>query len=191
MDQISAAAVDVISAYIAERASGHVFLHAGVVVVNDRALVLPASTRCGKSTLVRALLQRGASYMSDEFAPVDQRGLIAPFPRPLSLRNPEGPPTIAVAESFGAATITKSLPIGAVFLTRYEESSRWQPTRVDPAEAVLRMTEHAVAARTAPDRVLRTLKTIATNAPVFRSPRPDVETSADAILDSFRRLAGS
>lgn len=188
VEQIADVAVDLVSFHFAQHANRHVFLHAGVVAVDAYALVLPASTHNGKSTLVRALLERGATYLSDEFAPIDECGAVAPFARPLSLRNPGGPPTTIRADAFGASSATEPVPIGAVFLTSFDPSGAWGPRRVDPAEAVLLMTAHAIAARSAPDRVLRTLKAVATRVPVVQSPRPDVDSAADAILGMFREI---
>ena len=37
-------------------------LHAGAVVWNQRALLLPGATHAGKSSLVAELLRRGATY---------------------------------------------------------------------------------------------------------------------------------
>src|SRR5436305_1371857 len=67
-------------------APDHVFVHAGVVAVEGVGIVLPGASLSGKSTLVAALVEQGASYYSDEYAAVDRAGSIHPFPRPISLR---------------------------------------------------------------------------------------------------------
>ena len=64
------------------------FVHAGVVAVDGRALLLPGGSFTGKTTLVAALLRAGAQYGSDEYAVLDEAGLVLPaYPRPLSIRN--------------------------------------------------------------------------------------------------------
>jgi hypothetical protein len=88
----------------------------------------------------------------------------------------------------GGSTATGPLPIAAVFFTSYEAGAKWDPTELSPAEGVLRMTEHAVAARSSPERVLRTLSTVARSARFFESPRPDVDECAVEILATFRDL---
>jgi hypothetical protein len=71
---------------VAEFAIGKVFLHAGVVAWNNRALIIPAKSFQGKTTLVAELVKKGAVYYSDEYAVLDEDGLVHPFPKKLSMR---------------------------------------------------------------------------------------------------------
>jgi hypothetical protein len=61
-----------------------VFLHAAAVGWRGRAIILPAVSRGGKSRLVEALVRAGATYYSDEFAPIDSRGRVHPSSAPIS-----------------------------------------------------------------------------------------------------------
>ena len=47
---------------VARLARPEVFVHAGVVAVNGRAILVPGRSGAGKTTLVRALLAAGATY---------------------------------------------------------------------------------------------------------------------------------
>ena len=61
-------------------------LHAGAVVRGGHALLLPAETASGKSSLTLGLLEKGASYLSDDLAaldPVTNRAY--PFPKRIKL----------------------------------------------------------------------------------------------------------
>lgn len=58
-------------ASVPKRVRDFLFLHAGAVVRNDQALLLPAGMDSGKSSLVIALLEIGFSYLSDEFGVLD------------------------------------------------------------------------------------------------------------------------
>src|SRR5262245_15118510 len=101
--------------FVAEWAKNRVFVHAGVVAWKGRALVIPGRTLAGKSTLVAALLEAGATYYSDEYAVLDGRGLVHPYPRPLSLRQANGASCRRLnAEDLGSSTGTGPLPIGVV-----------------------------------------------------------------------------
>lgn len=61
-------------------------VHAGVVSLDGRAVLIPGEPDAGKSTLTAALVQHGFDYLSDEAARIDLRtGLVAPFPRCLAL----------------------------------------------------------------------------------------------------------
>lgn len=56
--------------------------HAGVVAVNDFALILAGLPGAGKTSLVLELLKQGFSFYSDDFCPIDKiSGMIHPFPR--------------------------------------------------------------------------------------------------------------
>ena len=63
-------------------------VHAGVVERQGRALIMPAATGSGKSTLCAALIWRGWRLLSDEMAAfrLEDGGLL-PNPRPVSLKN--------------------------------------------------------------------------------------------------------
>ena len=48
--------------FVAERAPDHLFVHAGVVGWEGRAIVMPGASFAGKTTLVQAWLEAGATY---------------------------------------------------------------------------------------------------------------------------------
>ena len=59
-------------------------MHAGVAVWNGAAILIPGRSHAGKSTLTKSLIDAGAVYYSDEFAPVLPNGFVIPYPKPLS-----------------------------------------------------------------------------------------------------------
>lgn len=64
-----------------------VLVHGAAVVLDDRAVLLCGPSGAGKSTLAAALVQRGAGYLTDEIVAYDPaRGVIVPYPKPISLR---------------------------------------------------------------------------------------------------------
>lgn len=73
---------------VSNRAHSWLLLHAAVVEKHGRAIVLPAPPGSGKSTLCAALVCRGWRLLSDELTLVRHAdGLVAPLPRPVSLKN--------------------------------------------------------------------------------------------------------
>lgn len=73
---------------IAHRAHAWLLLHAGVVARGDRALLMPAFSGVGKSTLTAALMCHGYRLLSDEFCPIDPAtGSVSPLLRPVCLKN--------------------------------------------------------------------------------------------------------
>jgi hypothetical protein len=73
---------------VAQHAHTFLVIHAAVVEKFGCAMLMPAPPGSGKSTLCAGLVHRGWRLLSDELAlirPAD--GLIAPCPRPVSLKN--------------------------------------------------------------------------------------------------------
>lgn len=71
---------------VPEQVRDFVLLHAGAVVRGDRALLLPAKTSSGKSSLTLGLLEAGFSYLSDDLGaldPVTERAY--PYPKLIKL----------------------------------------------------------------------------------------------------------
>jgi hypothetical protein len=182
--------------YVAERARGRLFLHAGVVGWKDRAILFPGRSLSGKTRLVAALVRAGATYYSDEYAVLDSRGRVHPYPTPLSLRRPgwEGPRKVAV-ETLGGSIGIRPLPVSLVLVTRYRAGGRWRPRRLSPGQAVLALLANTVAARRRPAAALATLRRVVSHALVLRGVRGPAERMVRPILQALpdggngRRLA--
>jgi len=59
------------------------FLHAGGVVLANKALILAGASGTGKSTLIQALVNKGALYISDEWVHIDCEGRVRGIQRPI------------------------------------------------------------------------------------------------------------
>ena len=71
-----------------ERRSWLLTVHAGVVAFGDDCVLLPAAAGSGKTTLVAALVRAGATYFSDELAPLDPDTLaVAAAPLALTIKD--------------------------------------------------------------------------------------------------------
>ncbi len=167
--------------HVAAFAEGRVFLHAGAVGWRGRAIILPGRTYAGKSTLVDALVRAGATYYSDEYAVLDERGRVHPYARPLKLRARRGE-TTARAAGEPASIGTRALPVGLVALTRYEPGAEWQAQALSPGEALLALMESAVPVRNRPGATLQALQAVVTSAQVVRGVRGEVEQAVEAVL---------
>lgn len=72
----------------AKRFHQHVLLHAGVLALGDRAVVMAALPGSGKSTLSAAMMLSGFRLLSDEFGVLDpERGVLLPMLKPVALKN--------------------------------------------------------------------------------------------------------
>ena len=75
--------------HLGAKAPDMIFIHAGAVAYREETIVMPGKSFAGKTVLVAELVDSGATYYSDEFAVIDERGLIHPYAKGASLR--EGP----------------------------------------------------------------------------------------------------
>ena len=172
--------------YIAERARRRVFVHAGVVAWQGRAIVIPGRSFSGKSSLVAALVGAGATYYSDEYAVFDARGRVHPFPAPLSLRGAEGErPTRHSAESLGDGPGTRPLPVGLVAVSQYRHGARWRPRRLTPGQGILALLANTVPARERPAAALLALQQAVRHAPVLKGTRGEAAEVADLLLKNL------
>jgi hypothetical protein len=177
--------------YIADRAPRRTFVHAGVVGWNGQAIVIPGRSYSGKSSLVTALVKAGATYYSDEFAVLDERGRVHPYPIPLAIRpgRDGGPPMKCRVEEIGGVAGVCPLPVGLVLITRYVSGTRFRPRPLSAGRAVLGLLAHTLPARRRPGRVLDALTHVVSQALVLRGTRGEAEATARQILgdDLFRR----
>ncbi len=65
----------------------YAFIHGAAVEKDGVGYMMPADSRSGKTTLTMALLSAGYRFLSDEFAILDQNGMLVPFPRSMSVRH--------------------------------------------------------------------------------------------------------
>ena len=169
---------------VAENAVDRVFIHAGVVARKGKAVIFPARSFKGKSTLVAELIRLGATYYSDEYAVIGREGLVEPFPRAISLRSviQENDEVDIAAEEFGAEVGTVPLSIGCVILTEFDQNAVWDPNKLTVGNGILETIPHTIPIRADPEMSLKILNAAFVNAIVAKSFRGDVKKDAVAIL---------
>ncbi len=190
-DQVLEALENDLQLHVAERARRRVFVHAGVVGWRGRAIVIPGRTTSGKTTLVKALVEAGATYYSDEYAVLDERGRVHPYPKPMSLRqNGGGRLRKILPEALGGTTGVKPVPLGLVVATSYREGARWRPRPLSPGRGVMELFAHTVSARRDPERAFATLRSATAAAMVIKGARGEAEEVAEALLGRLTEQAG-
>ncbi|MBK0399747.1 hypothetical protein H0I76_11145 [Limibaculum sp. M0105] len=167
-----------------------IFVHAGVVALDGKAIVIPGRSHSGKTTLVRELVRAGAEYYSDEFAVIDDKGCVHPYPKPLSVRAASSMDiaNIPVTE-IGGRQAEAATRISLVILANYKQGAYWRPRTLSSGEGVLGLISNTVAVRLEPARSLRTLATVSEHARIVRSARGDASEVAERILKMTERLA--
>ena len=160
-----------------------VFIHAGVVGWQGRAILLPARAGGGKSTLVEALVRAGAEYFSDEFAVLDRSGRVHPFAKPISVHRsaPSKGESLSV-EAIGGRTAEHPARVGIILVTRYQMGARLRFREVSPGQGVLDLIRNAYAARLAPSQVLRAARNACTGAILLRGLRGEAQQVVEPLL---------
>jgi hypothetical protein len=159
------------------------FVHAGVVGWQGRAILIPGRSMAGKTTLVRALVEAGATYYSDEFAVLDKEGLVHPYPRPLSIRGNNGQSGREItAEELGGQVGIEPLPVGLIVVTEYQPGAAWRSRQLTPGQALLALMDNTVAARREPAHSMPILKQTVSGAITLKSKRGEAGDVAPILL---------
>jgi hypothetical protein len=172
---------------IAEFAESRVFLHAGVVGWKGKAIILPARSFQGKTTLVKELTKLGAKYYSDEYAVLDEDGRVYPFPKTLSIRGLKGKyeQVEFAVESFGGVAGSEPLAVGMILLTEYESGAKWEPRILTDGLGVLEMLSHTIPIRYNPKFSLKVLNKTANHAIIIKTKRGEAKEFAVKLLSFF------
>jgi hypothetical protein len=174
--------------YVAEMAPRRVFIHAGAVGWRGKAIVIPGRSFSGKSTLTAELVKAGATYYSDEYAVLDEQGLVHHYARPLGIRE-DGDQEKAKrysVETLGGRPGAKPLPVGLVVVSRYKPGARWRPRTLSAGEGALALLANTVSARREPENALAALNQVVSRATVLKSDRGEAKQVIDYIFDRLK-----
>lgn len=171
-----------IRATVAEFTKDYVFLHAGAVSWKNKVLILPGKSRAGKTTLISELIRRGWEYFSDEFAILDNSGLVHPFTKKLSVRGiiDEHRQKDLPVESFGGRKAVAPLPAAYILLTNYKENlKRIKIKTTSAGSGVMANLANSISIRQNPSLVLEVLSVIASQTLVIEGNRGEAAEFAD------------
>lgn len=174
--------IDVLDTALIQRLKNLHAVHAGAVLLGDRALLFPGGSHSGKSSLVAALLRRGAVCFSDEYALIDAGGQVHTYPRILLLRDGGRDQTPVLPENLNAQVATASARIGWIFSLRYDSSGGWDVAPVPQSSALLSLlqnTPHVLA--DAPEMVNSFQRAVA-GAVCYAGRRAEAAEAVDHIL---------
>jgi len=173
---------------VAIRAPARTFVHAGAVAHDGRAIIFPGYSFSGKTTLTEAFVRAGATYYSDEFAVLDNNGLVHPYAKPLSIRSGDHDvQTEHTVESLNGMTGVDPVPLGALIVTNYERGFEWEPRELSAGEAALAVLSHTVTAQTRPDEAIRAISRAVENALALESQRGEAQELAPRLLAQLER----
>lgn len=175
---------------VAEYAESKVFIHAGAVGWNGGAIIIPGSSYSGKTTLVSELIKQGAEYYSDEYAVLDEKGFLHPYPKMLSMRGiiDEYSQVDTLPEVFGAKIGKGPIPVKLILITEFEKKSRWNPQILKPGEGIMEILQHTIPIRFKPEFVLSVLKKTSSRAIIAKSKRGEAGLSIPLIIKLFETV---
>jgi len=159
-----------------------VFVHAGVVAYRGAGIVLPGRSFAGKSTLVRALVDAGAEFYSDEYAMFQRDGRVAHYREPLSIRGPEG----QEEHDIGSPDPLEVVSVSLVALAVFRPGAAWAPSTLTTAAGIVAAMEHAIPARDRPAETLATLSRAFSGAVILQGERGEADETARALLDGVK-----
>lgn len=172
-------------AHIGLQAPDHIFVHAGVVGYAGRAIVIPGLSFSGKTTLVTELVRAGATYYSDEYAVLDDAGLVHPYPKSLSIRSNGYAQVDQAVETIGGAAGVEPLPIGLVVVASYSPEAQWDPRRLSSGEAVLAVLANTVPAQERPEQAMSAITKAVKGAVVLEGARGEASAMVPDLLASL------
>ena len=168
--------------HVATHAPDRVFVHAGVVGIGDSAILIPGRSFSGKTTLVAEFVMAGALYYSDEYAVLDDHGLVHPYPRPLSLRGEDNQQVDHPVASLGGTEGDRPLPVRTILVTTYTPGAEWSPSTLSAGEGVLAMVANSVAARLKPAKVLGSVTRAVEEATVLEGDRGEASSVVSPLI---------
>jgi hypothetical protein len=157
-------------------------VHAGAVVIQEQALIIPGTSHAGKSALTAELLRRGATHLSDEYALIDESGRVHAYPRPLLLRNGSPKQSLVHPEELNSSFADGPVPLSWVFAIEYSPDASWEIRKLSQGETVmllLRNTPHEM--ETSPGMVDAFLR-LAASAECYEGRRCEAGEAADHLL---------
>jgi hypothetical protein len=170
--------------HVALNAPAHTFVHAGAVGHNGKAIIVPGMSFSGKTTLVAELVRAGATYYSDEFAALDENGLVHPYSKPLSIRNGGWEQVDHEVATFGGTKGSEPLPVGLVVLSWYERGAAWAPERLSAGEGALKVLANTVPGTDRPGQSLAAITKAVSDAVILEGPRGDAAALARELLNT-------
>ena len=168
---------------VGEIAPDRVFLHAGVVGWKGRAIVMPADSFQGKSTLTAELVKHGAEYYSDDFAIIDSNALVHPFPRRIAMRTEDFKTYDLGIDDLGGRVGLDPIPVGVVLLTAYDPNADWNPQIETSGSGVLKLIPFTLSIRNRPEFSVAVLHKLASRAIIVSGLRGSAERFAETLLD--------
>lgn len=148
-----------------------VFVRAGVVGWQGRAILIAGKEQSGKTRLVKELVKAGATYYSDEYAMLDSKGRVHPYG--------------GLLDEFEDVQLGKKpLPVGTILVTGYKEGGRFRPRKLSEGQAALELLAQTPATRRMPQTALPFVQKAVAEAQAFKGVRGEASELVEYLLGS-------
>lgn len=171
---------------VALRARGKLFVRAGVVGWQGRAVVIPGDDLRAMTSCVAALVHAGAVYYSNTYAVFDGRGQVHAYPTPLrGEKETRGTDQPFSRRGSAVDAIPPPLPVGVIAFPGHHVEAPGRSRPVSPAQAVLALLRYAIASRYRPKFALRVLSRVTAGAMLraIHFEREEPDASAVQLLE--------
>ncbi|MEM7141885.1 MAG: PqqD family peptide modification chaperone [Actinomycetota bacterium] len=178
----------------------HLVFHAGAVEANGRAVVLPAASNHGKSTLTTALVRHGFGYLSDEAAAIGSDGSVRPYPKAVALDPGSFPLFPDLAPSADVTGLGRTVacrewhvdpsrlgsvaaptPVAAIVCPHWRAGASTRIAPIDPAEALHLLLGEAFDFSAGGQTVFDRLVRLVDEVPAFRLGYSDLDEAVHAV----------
>ena len=157
-------------------------VHAGAVLLGDRALLFPGASHSGKSSLVAELLRQGAICYSDEYALIDSEGLVHAYPRPLLLRNGGREQTAVLPIELNARVASSPAKVGWILSLQYEAECSWNIQEVSQGQGLLSLLQNTPHVLADSPHIVGSFRRAAAGARCFEGQRGDWSDAVSRIM---------
>ncbi|MEZ5374116.1 MAG: hypothetical protein R2704_15590 [Microthrixaceae bacterium] len=160
------------------RLIGRIAVHSAVIGCEGRALLVPASSGGGKSTLTQAAAAAGAEVLSDEYALIDSNsGKVTGWNRPVRILKPTGE-----VERLDIATRSSPLVVGCVAFVSFLPGggNRW--AQISPGRAIGLLLSHVPCAESRPDEALDGALAALRSAQLLEGTRGEAASAVGELL---------
>ncbi|HET6568583.1 MAG TPA: hypothetical protein VFG50_11515 [Rhodothermales bacterium] len=172
------------------------WLHAGAVAHNGRAMMLVGRFGAGKSTFTTALAARNWRYLSDDVAPVDvETARVLPFPTMPMVRVPTGAdlPEARLPElrkrpvDLPAWTICRDpVPLSTLVFPKYSHGAPCSLVKLSPSEAALQVLHNCTSYEHDRRNAVAAASRLAAAVPAYALLYGEAQPAAD-VLESLMR----
>ncbi len=148
-------------------------LHGGAVTIDGRGVAFIGGPESNTSVLTAAATLANHGYLADQVTAIDGAGRVRGFHRPITMAGSDASALgTTVPLRVGTRTaLEHDVQLGDIFVVSHGPPESPEP--LDPADALVELTNHAIAPDGFDTRMFRRLESIARGVPIYRLPHVD------------------